>query len=54
MHYYFTDDLRQRVFDYLTEPVKVDDIAVARAKPVRAMPPVMLLRECLLLLPCPN
>lgn len=36
MHYFFTDDLRQRVFDYLTEPIEVDDAAVAKKAPVRA------------------
>jgi hypothetical protein len=34
MHYFFTDDLRQRVFDYLSEPIHVDDAAVQKRAPV--------------------
>lgn len=28
LHYYFTDTLRQRVFDYLTDPIDVDEMSI--------------------------
>jgi hypothetical protein len=54
MHYFYTDDLKQRVFDYLTEPIEVDDAAVAKKAPVRACGGCLVLYDivvpCILLL----